>query len=266
MRDIMSDLENGIFFSDPDPTRRARKQMQTQKPKRFYKKVDVAPGEGGFSILLDGKPARTPGRVPLALPTEAAARLVADEFSAQSEEMDLVAMPVWRLVNTAIDGVAQAPNAVAEDILRFAASDLLLYRAEGPAALVDRQNAAWDPVLDWARAVLHGRFILAEGVMPVEQPREAVQAVRIHLAARTEPLRLAALHVMTTLLGSALLALAVEAGELTPDQAWTAAHVDEDWNAEQWGHDAEAVARRNARRRDMTAAARLIEALGPVSR
>jgi len=161
--------------------------------------------------------------------------------------------------------VAREPEAVAEDILRFAASDLLLYRAEGPAALVERQNEAWGPVLDWARNVLHGRFVLAEGVMPVEQPREAVHAIRIHLAVRTEPFRLAAVHVMTTLMGSALLALAVEAGELTPDEAWIAAHVDEDWNAEQWGHDSEAVARRNARRRDMMAAARLVEALGPVA-
>lgn len=265
MREIISDLE-GIVLSDPDPTRRAQIQMRTPRPKRVYKEAGVAPVEGGFGVLLDGKPARTPGRAHLVLPTESAARLVADEFSAQGEEMDLVSMPVLRLVNTAVDGVAREPEAVVEDILRFASSDLLLYRADSPAALVDRQNAAWDPVLDWARGTLHGRFILAEGVMPVEQPREAVGAVRIHLASRTEPLRLAALHVMTTLMGSALLALAVEAGRLTPDEAWGAAHVDEDWNIEQWGLDSEAVARRNARRRDMKAAAGLIEALGPAAR
>ena len=262
MRDIVSDLEDGIFLSDPDPVRRAQIQMRTPRVKRFYSEVGVGPAESGFAVLLDGKAARTPGRAALVLPTEAAARLVTDEFDAQGEEINPVAMPVLRLVNTAIDGVAREPEAVAEDILRFAASDLLFYRAEGPAGLVARQGEAWDPVLGWARNVLHARFVLAQGVMPVEQPKEALGAVRRHLASRHEPFRLAALHVMTTLMGSALLALAVEAGAMTPDEAWSAAHVDEDWNADQWGRDAEALARHKARRRDMMAAVRLIDALG----
>lgn len=261
MRDLITDLEDNLRLSDPDPTRRAQIQMRTPLPKRFYADVTVEETGEGFAVRLDGKPVRTPGRALLALPTHAAAQLVADEFAAQAAVIDPVTMPVLRLVNTAIDGVSREADAVAEDILRFASSDLLLYRADGPEGLVRRQDAAWNPVLDWARDAIHARFVPAEGVMPVAQPRDAVAAVAIHLASRREPLRLASLHLMTSLMGSALLALAVEAGALGADEAWTAAHVDEDWNAEQWGHDAEAIARHNARRRDMMAAVALLHAL-----
>ena len=262
MRDILSDLDNGPGPSDADPMRRAQNQMRQPKPRRFYKDADVdGPEEGPFSVTLDGKLARTPGRNPLRLPTRAAARLVADEFAAQGEMLEPMAMQVTRLVNTAIDGVATDPQAVLEDVLRYASSDLICYRADAPQGLVDRQADAWDPVLDWVRSAIHARFMLAEGVMHVEQPRETIALVGAHLADRAEPLRLAALHVMTTLMGSALLALAVEAGELSAEEAWAAAHVDEDWNIARWGEDAEAAARRAGRRAEMMAAAALLDAL-----
>lgn len=261
MRDILNDLEAGRLLSDPDPMRRAQLQMRTPLPKRFYKNVAVAEGEGGFVVQLDGKAVKTPGKALLVLPTERSAHLVADEFAAQGETLDLATMPVYRLVNTAIDGVANDPQAVLEDILRFSSSDLLCYRADGPETLVRRQNEAWDPVIDWARAALGARFVLAEGVIHVEQPREAIAAIGVHLGQRAEPLRLAALHVMTSLTGSALLALAVDFGEMDAETAWNAAHVDEDFQAEHWGQDAEAIARRTNRRRDLTAAAALIAAV-----
>lgn len=261
MRDILNDFEAGKQLSDPDPVRRAQIQMKTPLPKRFYKTVAVAPVEDGFAVHLDGKPVRTPGKALLALPTEAAAALVADEFAAQSETINPVTMPVMRLVNTAIDGVASDPQAVLEDILRFASSDLLCYRADAPQGLVERQNEHWDPVLDWVRGSLGARFNLAEGIIHVEQPRETIAVLGSHLAQRAEPLRLAAIHVMTSLTGSALLALAVDFGELDAEAAWAAGHVDEDWQIEHWGQDAEAVARRSARKRDMMAAAGLLEAL-----
>ncbi len=261
MRDILNDLEAGRALSDPDPIRRAQIQMRTPLPKRFYREVGVAEGEGGFVVHLDGKAVKTPGKALLVLPTESAAQLVAKEFAAQGETLDLASMPVYRLANTAIDGVSNDPQAVIEDILRFSSSDLLCYRAEGPDTLVRRQNEAWDPVLDWARATLGARLLLAEGVIHVEQPREAVAAIGVHLNQRAEPLRLAALHVMTTLTGSALLALSVDFGELDAETAWNAAHVDEDFQAEQWGQDSEALARRAHRKRDMMAAAALIEAI-----
>jgi chaperone required for assembly of F1-ATPase len=235
--------------------------MKTHLPKRFYKAAEVAATEDGFAVHLDGKPVRTPGRALLVLPTEAAAILVADEFAAQGETIDPVTMPVMRLVNTAIDGVASDPQAVLEDILRFASSDLVCYRADLPQGLVARQNEHWDPVIDWARATLGARFNLAEGVIHVEQPRETIAVLGVHLAERANPLRLAAIHVMTSLTGSALLALSVDFGELDGEAAWAAGHVDEDWQAEQWGQDAEAVARHAARKRDMMAAIRLLEAL-----
>ncbi|TPI28870.1 ATPase [Mesorhizobium sp. B3-2-1] len=261
MRDILNDLETGKYLSDPDPVRRAQIQMKTPLPKRFYKEVSVAPVEAGFAVQLDGRPVRTPGKALLALPTEAAAALVAAEFAQQGETINPVTMPVMRLVNTAIDGVASDPQAVLEDILRFASSDLLCYRADAPQGLVGRQNEQWDPVIDWARTALGVRFNLAEGIIHVEQPRETIAVLGSHMAQRAEPLRLAAIHVMTSLTGSALLALAVDFGELDGEEAWAAGHVDEDWQIAQWGQDAEAVARRAARKRDMMAAVKLLEAL-----
>ncbi|WP_274629604.1 ATP12 family chaperone protein [Arvimicrobium flavum] len=264
MREILNDLEHGSHLSDPDPTKRAQNAMKAPVVKRFYRDVTISEEPEGFGVHLDGKPVRTPGHNALRLPTRAAAQLVGDEFAAQSETFNPVSMPVMRLVNTAIDGVATDPQAVLEDILRFASTDLLFYRADGPDRLVVRQGEAWDPVLDWAREVLGARFFLAEGVMHVEQPRESIAAVGRHLKEREDALTLAALHVMTTLTGSALIALAVEAGEIDSETGWTAAHVDEDWNVEQWGEDFEAAARRKTRKAEMMSAVRLLEALKAV--
>jgi len=261
MRDLLNNLETGDAYSEPDPIRRAQSSLKKPLPKRFYKQVAVAPEVEGFTVRLDDRPIRTPARALLLLPTAPAAELVAQEFSAQQDHIDPATMPVMRLVNTAIDGVAADTQAVIEDILRFASSDLLCYRADAPEGLVQRQSDAWDGVLDWARASLGARFLLAEGVIHVEQPREAIGAIGIHLSQRADPLKLAALHLMTSLTGSALLALAIEAGELDAETAWAAAHVDENWQAEQWGQDSEALARQAHRKRDMMAAVRLLAAL-----
>lgn len=257
MRDILTDLQNG-----DDPVRRVRDASKSPLPKRFYKKAGVGAAEGGFAVLLDGKTARTPGKAPLVLPSETAAALIAAEFGAQGEAINPATMPALRLANTAIDGVASDPQAVFEDIVRFSSSDLLCYRAGSPASLVARQGEAWDPVLDWARSSLGARFILAEGVMHVAQPREAIAAFGAHLSRFSDPFSLAAIHSMTTLTGSALLALAVATGELTADEAWAAAHVDEDFNIAQWGEDSEAAARRAFRGGEMRAAAALLAAIG----
>ena len=261
MPDSPNRPENGSYLSDPDPVRRSQIQMRAPLPKRFYEAATVASGPEGHAVQLDGKPVRTPGKALLSLPTEAAAALVAGEFAAQQEVIDPVSMPVLRLANTAIDGVANETQAVIEDIMRFSSTDMLCYRADGPEALVERQAELWDPVLDWVRDGLGARFCLAEGVMHVEQPREAIGAVGIWLRQREEPFRLAALHLMTSLTGSALLALAVEGEGIDPDTAWRAAHVDEDWNISQWGEDEEAAARRVARKRDYDASVRLIGSL-----
>lgn len=259
MRDILDDLDAGR--KQANPLKAAQDAMRTPLPKRFYKQAGIAECDGGHAVQLDGKQVMTPGRRPLVFPTAAAAGLIAAEFDAQTEVINPMTMPATRLANTSIDGVADDPQAVLEDVLRYSSSDLTCYRAESPEELVRRQAEAWDPVLDWARSAMGARFILAEGVMPVEQPRETIAVVGAHLNQRKEPLRIAALHVMTSLTGSALLAMAVEAGEIDVDTAWAAAHVDEDWNIDLWGEDAEAAAMRAARYSEMSAAAAMIAAL-----
>ena len=259
MRDILNDLSD--MLSDTDPVRRAQIKSKRELPKRFYEVVDIAEAGDAFAIHLDGRPIRTPARQPLHLPTRALAELIRQEWNAQETDIDPTTMPVTRLVNTAIDGITNDPQAVIEDILRFAGTDLLCYRADGPQRLVDRQNELWDPVMDWARASLGARFVLAEGVMHVEQPREAIGAIGIHVAAHDSPIALASLHSVTTLTGSALLAVALAKGELSAEEAWEAAHVDEDWNIDQWGEDAEAAARRAYRWGEMQAADRAFKAV-----
>jgi chaperone required for assembly of F1-ATPase len=214
-----------------------------------------------FRILLDGKLARTPAKAELALPTRPLAEAIAAEWAAQGDHIDAATMPLTRLVNTAIDGVTPRLAQVRADIAAFASSDLVCYRAEGPEPLVEAQCQKWDPVLAWARDALGARFAVATGLMPVAQPEGAIAAVAAALE-DLDPFRLAALHVMTTLTGSALLALAHARGALTVEAAWAAAHVDEDFQISQWGEDAEAAARRARRWAEMQAASRLLALLG----
>jgi chaperone required for assembly of F1-ATPase len=226
-------------------------------PKRFYKNVAAKDEGGGVSLLLDGKPVRTPGKASLTLPTRALAEAVAEEWRAQGERIDPLTMPFTRLANSAIDGVVGREQAVIDDIMAYAGSDLLCYRAQGPEGLVKAQASHWDPVLAWAKAALGGPLILAEGVVHVVQPAASLARLKQAFAGR-DAFSLAALHVMTALTGSALLALAVAEGRLTPEQAWDAAHVDEDWQISQWGEDVEAAERRKNRWRDFAAAAKTL--------
>ncbi|MEZ5812910.1 MAG: ATP12 family protein [Rhizobiaceae bacterium] len=259
MRELLNNLEED---AGKDPERLAREHAKRPLPKRFYKTAAVVEaGEGGFAVALDGRMVKTPARATLALPTAVAAGLIADEFGAQKDRINPATMPATRLANTAIDGVAADPQAVLEDVLRFVSSDLLCYRAGTPKELVRRQAAAWDRVLDLVCDRYGARFVLSEGVMHVEQPGEAVAAIGVALGRHQHPLALAALHSMTSLTGSALLALSVADGLITADEAWSAAHVDEDWNISQWGEDADAAARRKFRRGEMMAAAGLLAAL-----
>ncbi|MCK2054337.1 ATP12 family protein [Methylobacterium sp. 37f] len=241
----------------PDPTRSARGPGKPALPKRFYAEAALAEHAGGFRLTLDGRPANTPARNPLALPTRALAEGVAAEWAAQIDVIDPSRMPLTRLANTAIDGVAPRREAVVDDLSAYAGTDLLAYRAGDPDRLVQAQAEAWDPVLDWAHEVLGARFILGEGVMHVTQPDTTVAALRRAIGETDGPFRLAALHTLTTLTGSLVLALAVLRGRLTPTQAWTAAHVDETYQASVWGQDEEAAARQAQRRAEFDAAAHL---------
>jgi chaperone required for assembly of F1-ATPase len=259
MPDIRDELSGAL--SHEDPVRRAQIQMQKPLAKRFYKQVSVTEADGGHTVLLDGRSVRTPAKRPLAVPTLKLAELLAAEWDAQADVIKPSAMPLTRMVNTAIDGVALDQRAVFDEILRFAGSDLLCYRADSPEGLVQRQNAIWNPVLDWAAQSLGARFILAEGVIHQEQPREAISAYAEGLRAFATPLGLTCLHTIMTLTGSALLALACATDRLSAEDAWTAAHVDEDWQIEQWGTDEEAFQRRENRWREMQAVAAVLGAL-----
>jgi chaperone required for assembly of F1-ATPase len=253
----MSDPFSRDWFpstEEPDPMRAAQSGMKPALPKRFYKEAGVEKRDGAFQLVLDGRPARTPGRHQLAVPTRALAEVLADEWRRQGEEIDPATMPVTRIVNSGIDGVAPRRAEVIDDLVRYAGSDLICYRAGEPVRLVEAQNARWNPVLDWAQESLNARFTLSEGVMHVEQPPEAAAAIRKAVEAVRSPLALAALHVMTTLTGSVLVALAHAAGRYDAEQAWEAAHVDELHQESIWGEDHEAMTRRRNREAEFQAA------------
>jgi chaperone required for assembly of F1-ATPase len=247
-----------LFENAPpdDPIETTRRSMRTALPRRFYETAATAAVADGYAVRLDDKPIRTPARRVLAAPTLALAEAIAAEWQAQKDVIDPAKMPLTRLANAIIDGVADAPQPVAAEIAKYLASDLLLYRAGAPPGLVERQAQHWDPILDWARQALGADFKLGEGVVHVAQPEAALAAARA--AIPLEPWRLGAVHAMTTLTGSALIALAMARGALSADAAWQAAHVDEDWNLAQWGRDEMAAARREFRLAEFQAAATVL--------
>lgn len=247
-----------LFENAPpdDPREATRRSMRTVLPRRFYETAATAAVADGYAVRLDDKPIRTPARRMLAAPTLALAEAIAAEWQAQKDVIDPAKIPLTRLANAIIDGVADAPQPVAAEIAKYLASDLLLCRAAAPPGLVERQTHHWDPILAWARQALGADFKLGEGVVHVAQPEAALAAARA--AIPLEPWRLGAVHAMTTLTGSALIALAVARGALSADAAWQAAHVDEDWNMAQWGRDEMAATRREFRFAEFQAAATVL--------
>jgi chaperone required for assembly of F1-ATPase len=257
-------FDEGAGRSPLDPQEAARGAMRTPQRKRFYSLAGIRDEAGGFAIVLDDRPIRTPSGRVVIVPDRGLAEDVAAEWSAQGETLDPSTMPLTRFANSVVEAVADRADLVRDDIAKYLQSDLLFYRAGHPEALVAREAAHWDPVLDWARDHLGAHFILAEGIMHVGQPEAAVAAARAALP--TDPWAVAAAHVVTTLTGSALLALALLHGARDADQVWRAAHVDEDWNADQWGVDEEAAARRAGKLTDFRAATRILAARGGVAR
>ena len=261
----MSDSFRDWFPSpdEPNPMRAAQAAMKPTLPKRFYKEAGVEERDGAYHLTLDGRTAKTPGRQPLAVPTRALGERLAAEWAGQGEAIDPTTMPVTRLVNSAIDGVGARRQEVVDDLVKYAGSDLICYRAAEPDRLVSAQNAGWNSVLDWARDTHGARFALAEGVMHVSQPEAATAAIRRAVETIRSPFQLAALHVMTTLTGSVLIALAHAQGRLDADPAWSAAHVDERHQESVWGEDHEAMVRRQAREADFRAASEVFALAAP---
>ena len=244
-----------------DPEEAVRRSARAPRRKRFYAHAGVVEAADGFAITLDGKPIRTPSGRQVVAPAREIAEAIAAEWQAQQETIDPLTMPLTRFANSVVDAVVDRVEAVTDDVTKYFGSDHLFYRAGHPDALVAREAMHWDPVLFWAADALGAHFILAEGIVHVRQPDSAVAAARAALP--TDPWSIAALHVITTLTGSALLALALLRGVLDQDQVWAAAHVDEDWNIEKWGADEEIARRRAARLVDFRAAASILKSLNP---
>lgn len=221
--------------------------------KRFYQDAAVVAGESGFEIRLDGRPVRTPARAQLALPTHRLAEAVAEEWRAQGDVVDPRSMPFTGLANGAIDQIAPNRESFAAGIARYAESDLLCYRAEGPTELVAREAAAWDPLLDWAMARYDVAFRVTQGIIPVAQPDETLARLTAVVTA-FDPFTLAGLSTLVTLSGSLVCGLAVVEGGHDADLIWTAAEIDEAWEVEQWGDDKEAAARSAQRRHEFAMA------------
>lgn len=230
--------------------------------KRFYSMAEVAERNGGFTVVLDGRPVRTPAKASLSLPTRALAEAVAEEWRAQEEEIHPQSMRLMRLAATAIDRVSRQRDAVIEEIAAYAATDLVCYRAEQPASLAARQQAAWQPLVDWAARRYDARLRVTAGLMPVQQPQAATGALRSAVAV-LDDMMLTGLHNATAACGSAVIALALAEGRVGPDEAWELSLVDETFQVEQWGEDGEAARRHQALREDIASAARFMELSRP---
>lgn len=225
--------------------------------RRFWQEVAVSPSSQGFAVTLDGKPVRTPARRALEVHSVALAEAIAAEWRAQDKTVDLRAMPLTRLAATALDRVAEARADVERQLLAFAATDLLCYRADGPADLVARQNEIWQGLLDWLAAAHDARLTVTAGVVPVAQPETALTALSQALA-RLDLFELMAVHTAAAAAGSLVIALALGAGAVDTDYAVAAAELDEAYQAEEWGIEEEAAARRAATADDLRLAARFL--------
>ncbi|MGH6994391.1 MAG: ATP12 family chaperone protein [Stellaceae bacterium] len=222
--------------------------------KRFFKTAAAGETVGGYTVLLDGKPMRTPAKAPLAVRSKKLAEAIAAEWQAQGETIKPSALPLTRLAGTAIDLVAQRREIVVGEIAKYAATDLVCYRADTPSELATRQHRAWQPHLDWA-GTRYAPLRVTSGIAPVTQAPESVAAYRDAVAAYDD-MMLTALHLATTTLGSLVLALAMIEGRIAADEAFAAAELDQSFQIEQWGEDAEAIAHRAAVRDDVSVAAR----------
>ena len=225
--------------------------------KRFWREVTVEPEGEGFAVRLDGRPMRTPAKAPCLVPSRALAEAMAAEWLAQGDEVDPAAMPLTRGANSAIDLVTPEFDAAAATVAAYGETDLICYRAPHPARLARRQTEAWDPLAAWATETLAAPLLLAEGVMHVSQRPESLAHLAGAVRAHT-PWELTALHDLVTLSGSLVIGLAVSHGRLEPHAAWLLSRIDEDWNIDEWGEDAEAAGVAARRQADFLNTARLL--------
>ena len=235
-----------------------------EKPKRFYTSVEVRDEDGGFAVRLDGRLVHTPKGARLALPTRALADLVADEWAAQGEVLEVPLMHATRLANTAIDAIPAAREATADVVAGYAATDLVCYWAEEPEALVERQRLHWGPVLEWVEAEAKLAFIRAAGIVHQPQPEPTLRQIK-EIALALDDFGLAGLAFGAGLFGSAILALALQRGWATGEQAFALSRLDETFQEEKWGVDAEAAERAEAMKAEALMLERWFKALGASS-
>ena len=226
--------------------------------KRFYKEATATEADGGWQILLDGRPVRTPARALLILPNAALGEAVAQEWAAQGEEIDPASMPMTGIANAALDHVTPDPAAFAAPIIAYGESDLLCYRAEGPEVLVQRQEAAWSPLLGWAEAHYGAHFAVTSGILHVAQPQETLKRMAEAVLA-LPPFLLAPLSTLVTMSGSLIIGLAAVERAFPLQELWQAAELDELWQAEQWGDDDQALERRAQRHEEFMTVARFAD-------
>ena len=229
--------------------------------KRFWKQARVEQVEGGWLIRLDERPVRTPARRLCVVPVAGMADGIADEWNAQGERIDPLSMPLTRAASTCLDRVMPEVDGVRRTVAAYGGTDLLCYRAPEPAELAQREARGWDPLIEWAARAFGARLAVGEGVMHIAQPPETVARLSAEVRA-LDPWELTALSELTSLSGSLVLALAVLHGRVPADEAWALSRIDEQWNIEQWGEDAEAARQTARRETDFLAAAELLRLLG----
>lgn len=237
--------------------------FENRPMKRFYKTAEVVPVDGGrHAVRLDGRPVRTPSKAELAVPSERLAVAIAEEWNAQGETLKLADMPLTQLANTAIDRVGGMRAQMIDELMRFADTELLCYRADdSQKALKERQDREWQPLLDWARTRFDAEFCVTSGLMPVTQSEQSMKALRLAVE-QLDDWRLTAVQAAAAPLGSLVLALALAEARLDDAQAFAAAFLDESYQIEQWGEDAEAKARLDRLRKDVADAARFLALVG----
>ncbi|MDJ0631486.1 MAG: ATP12 family protein [Rhodobacter sp.] len=215
--------------------------MSEWKARRFWDSASVTEAGGGYAVRLDARPVRTPSKAELVVPSRAMAEAIAAEWRAQEDIVDPLSMPVTRAANAAIDKVARQHAEVAGMLAAYGDADLTCYRAEGPEGLVQRQARAWDPLLDWAADTLGARLIPVEGVIHVPQPAQSLDRLARPIHAMTA-FELTGFHDLVSLSGSLIIAFAAIHDVLPAEELWVRSRIDETWQEEQWGTDAEAAA------------------------
>jgi chaperone required for assembly of F1-ATPase len=228
--------------------------------RRFYKTAGVAASDGGFRVTLDGKPVRTPAKLPLVVPSRRLAEGIAEEWLAQGETVDLRSLKLTRLASIALDLVEPRRGAVIAEVAKYAMTDLVCYRAESPPELAQRQHAAWQPLVDWATLRFDAPLAITSGILPATQPVATLTALTAAIAAY-DTFRLAALHFATAACGSLIVALALVEGQLDAAAAFDVAELEQSFQIERWGEDPEQTRRRRELREDIAMAGQFVRLL-----